>query len=85
MLRKSECSCPAWRSVLTISDGVRTPRRPAAYQARTVTIGDLWLTFFSFRGDAGQLELEAYIFGMITISIPDEEFPAAAVSEPQDK
>jgi hypothetical protein len=47
----------------------------------SLTLDDLWIAFFSVGGDAGQVEPEAYIYGLMPISDTDVESLSDALLE----
>ena len=53
-------------------------------EARTragLTVDQLWLRYFTFTGDAGPLEIEAFLTGLMPLSDPQHDILACAVNE----
>ncbi|MFB0840519.1 hypothetical protein LFT44_16675 [Arthrobacter sp. FW306-05-C] len=51
---------------------------------RTLTPDDLWIAFYAIGGTAGPLELEAYIHGLLPVSMIDAELLSDALHNLQD-
>lgn len=50
----------------------------------TLTPDELWVTFYAVGGSAGPLELEAYIYGLMPVSMIDSELLFDALHELQE-
>jgi hypothetical protein len=44
-------------------------------------IGEVWLRYFSFSGEAGEYEIDAYLHGSLTLSAAQADLLAHAVNE----
>lgn len=52
-----------------------------ALHAADITIGDLWLRYFSMSGSAGEYEVHAYIQGLISLPATQRDLLAMAANE----
>lgn len=52
-----------------------------AIEAADITVGDLWLYYFSIGGSVGEYEVEAYLQGMISIPGLERDLLAMAVND----
>ena len=48
--------------------------------AGLVSMDDLWAAFYRVGGSAGQIELEAYLYGLIPVSGTDKQLLAPALT-----
>ncbi|MDJ1114250.1 hypothetical protein [Microbacterium dauci] len=51
----------------------------------SITPDDLWIAFYAVGGTAGPLELEAYVHGLMQISMIDAELLSDALLELQER
>ncbi|WP_324645357.1 hypothetical protein [Pseudarthrobacter sp. LT1] len=51
---------------------------------RTLTPDDLYIAFYAVGGTAGPLELEAYIYGLLPVSVTDAELLFHALQKLQE-
>jgi hypothetical protein len=54
---------------------------PAGMQASEMTYQELWLRYIAVSGDAGELELEAYVLGLLTPDAYQYNLIAQALNE----
>ena len=52
-----------------------------ALQAADITVGDLWLRYFSMSGSAGEYEVHAYVQGLISLPATQRDLLAMAANE----
>lgn len=52
-----------------------------ALQAAAVSVGDLWLNYFSLGGDVGEYEVEAYLQGLLSLPPIQRDLLATAANE----
>lgn len=52
-----------------------------ALAATGLTLDELWLRYFALGGDAGKVEIEAYLDGMVPLSVLQHDLLAHAVNE----
>lgn len=67
----------------TSSDLARRFRE--AFDAAELTIDELWMRYFSLGGDAGRLELDAYLNGAIAMPPMQHDMLAHAINERLDE
>ena len=53
----------------------------AALQAMDITIGELWLNYFSIGGAVGEYEVEAYLQGLLSLPGVQRDLLAMAANE----
>jgi hypothetical protein len=53
----------------------------SAVQAAGISIGDLWLHYFSLGGSIGEYEVEAYLQGLLSLSETQRDLLAMAANE----
>ncbi|MBT2523198.1 hypothetical protein [Arthrobacter sp. ISL-28] len=53
-------------------------------KAGVISLDELWVAFFSVGGSAGELELEAYLYGLIPVSNIDMELLSPALEIIED-
>jgi hypothetical protein len=53
----------------------------AAYKSTMLTVAELWLRYFALGGDAGELEVDAYLNGAIALSSFQHDMLAHAINE----
>jgi hypothetical protein len=53
----------------------------AALQAVDLTVGELWLNYFSIGGAAGEYEVEAYLQGLLSLPMMQRDLLAMAANE----
>jgi hypothetical protein len=53
----------------------------AAYEATTLTVAELWLRYFALGGEAGELEVDAYLNGAIALPSFQHDMLAHAINE----
>ncbi|KQR64104.1 hypothetical protein ASF98_11370 [Arthrobacter sp. Leaf337] len=53
----------------------------AALQAVDITVGELWLNYFSIGGAAGEYEVEAYLQGLLSLPRVQRDLLAMAANE----
>lgn len=56
-------------------------RLRAALKAADITVGELWLKYFSVAGDAGEYEVEAYLQGLLSLPPLQRDLLALAANE----
>jgi hypothetical protein len=56
-------------------------RLRAAMKAADITVGELWLKYFSVAGDAGEYEVEAYLQGLLSLPPLQRDLLALAANE----
>jgi hypothetical protein len=56
-------------------------RLRAAMKAADITVGELWLKYFSVSGDAGEYEVEAYLQGLFSLPPLQRDLLALAANE----
>jgi hypothetical protein len=56
-----------------------------AFGATGLTVDELWLRYFSLGGDAGQLEIDAYLNGAIAMPPIQHDILAHAINERLDE
>lgn len=52
-----------------------------ALRAADITMGDLWLRYFSMSGSAGEYEVHAYVQGLISLPAVQRDLLAMAANE----
>lgn len=52
-----------------------------AMKAADITVGELWLQYFSVSGDAGEYEVEAYLQGLLSLPPLQRDLLALAANE----
>ena len=68
-----------------LPDGEHRHRFLAALRASGLTIEELWLRYFGLGGDAGKLEVDAYLSGLAPLSPLQHDLLAHAVNERLDE
>ena len=53
----------------------------AALAAADITVGELWLRYFSMTGSAGEYEVQAYLQGLISLPVIQRDLLALACNE----
>ncbi|WCI09233.1 hypothetical protein PJ267_05260 [Arthrobacter sp. OVS8] len=53
----------------------------AALQALEITVGELWLNYFSIGGTVGEYEVEAYLQGLLSLPALQRDLLAMAANE----
>jgi hypothetical protein len=56
-----------------------------AFESTGLTVGELWLRYFALGGDAGQLEIDAYLNAAIALSPLQHDILAHAINERLDE
>lgn len=56
-------------------------RLRAAMKVADITVGELWLKYFSVAGDAGEYEVEAYLQGLLSLPPLQRDLLALAANE----
>jgi hypothetical protein len=56
-----------------------------AFEAADLTVDELWLRYFSFGGEAGRLEVDAYVNGAIAMPPVQHDMLAHAINERLDE
>ena len=56
-----------------------------AFAGSKLTVEELWLRYFSLGGDAGKVEIEAYLAGLMPLSSLQHNILAHAVNERLDE
>jgi hypothetical protein len=56
-----------------------------AFDAADLTVEELWVRYFSFGGDAGQMEIDAYLNGAIAMPPMQHDMLAHAINERLDE
>jgi hypothetical protein len=62
-----------------------TRRLHDAFEAADLTVDELWLRYFSFGGEAGRLEVDAYVNGAIAMPPVQHDMLAHAINERLDE
>jgi hypothetical protein len=62
-----------------------TQRFREAFEAADLTVDELWIRYFSFGGDAGRFELDAYLNGAIAMPPMQHDMLAHAINERLDE
>jgi hypothetical protein len=62
-----------------------THRFHNAFQAADLTVDELWLRYFSYGGEAGRLEVDAYVNGAIAMPPMQHDILAHAINERLDE
>ena len=62
-----------------------TRRLHDAFEAAELTVDELWLRYFSFGGEAGRLEVDAYVNGAIAMPPVQHDMLAHAINERLDE
>jgi hypothetical protein len=62
-----------------------TQRFRDAFEAAELTVDELWIRYFSFGGDAGRFELDAYLNGAIALPPMQHDMLAHAINERLDE
>jgi hypothetical protein len=52
-----------------------------AMGAANITVGELWLRYFSLSGSAGEYEVHAYVQGLISLPVTQRDLLAMACNE----
>jgi hypothetical protein len=52
-----------------------------ALSAADITVGELWLRYFSMSGSAGEYEVHAYLQGLISLPVTQRDLLALACNE----
>jgi hypothetical protein len=52
-----------------------------ALTAADITVGELWLRYFSLSGSAGEYEVHAYLQGLISLPVTQRDLLAMACNE----
>lgn len=52
--------------------------------AADITVGELWLRYFSMSGSAGEYEVQAYVEGVLSLPVTDRDLLAMAANEMVD-
>lgn len=52
-----------------------------ALDAADITVGELWLRYFSMSGSAGEYEVHAYLQGLISLPVTQRDLLAMACNE----
>ena len=52
-----------------------------ALTAADITVGELWLRYFSMTGSAGEYEVQAYLQGLISLPVIQRDLLALACNE----
>ena len=65
--------------------GTEQRRLVEALEHADLSISDLWLRYFALGGDAGVLEVEAYVKGLMTFAPLEHNILAHAVNERLDE
>lgn len=52
-----------------------------ALAAADITVGELWLRYFSMTGSAGEYEVQAYLQGLISLPVIQRDLLALACNE----
>ncbi|WP_258803190.1 hypothetical protein [Pseudarthrobacter sp. NS4] len=52
-----------------------------ALDAADITVGELWLRYFSMTGSAGEYEVRAYLQGLISLPVTQRDLLAMACNE----
>lgn len=66
---ENQCGDQRWRAV------------EAARQRAGLSVAELWLRYFSFTGEAGPMEVEAFLSGLMPLSSHQHDVLACAVNE----
>ncbi|WP_309298568.1 hypothetical protein [Arthrobacter mangrovi] len=53
----------------------------SAVQAARISVGDLWLHYFSIGGTVGEYEVEAYLQGLLSLPVLQRDLLAMAANE----
>ncbi|MDQ3028623.1 MAG: hypothetical protein M3R09_01040, partial [Actinomycetota bacterium] len=53
----------------------------SALERADLTLDELWVRYFSLGGEAGRLEVEAYLYGLMALSAGQRDMLAHAVNE----
>jgi len=56
-----------------------------AFRGSELTVGELWLRYFALGGDAGKVEVEAYLSGLMPLPSLQHNILAHAVNERLDE
>ncbi|MDQ0210904.1 hypothetical protein [Arthrobacter bambusae] len=57
----------------------------AALKSARVSVGELWLKYFSLGGEVGEYEVEAYLQGLLSLPVLQRDLLAMAANELIDK
>jgi hypothetical protein len=57
----------------------------AAFAGSELTVEELWLRYFALGGDAGKVEVEAYLAGLMPLSALQHNVLAHAINERLDE
>ncbi|WP_028266303.1 hypothetical protein [Arthrobacter sp. MA-N2] len=53
----------------------------AAMKSAHITVGELWLKYFSLGGEVGEYEVEGYLQGLLSLPVLQRDLLAMAVNE----
>lgn len=56
-----------------------------AYDASQITVAELWLRYFALGGEAGEMEIDAYLNGAIALPAIQHDMLAHAINERLDE
>jgi hypothetical protein len=62
-------------------DGPLSARFHAAYDASQLSVTELWLRYFAIGGAASELEIDAYLNGVIALPAVQHDMLALAINE----
>ncbi|MGW0027009.1 hypothetical protein [Rhodococcus sp. NPDC003383] len=68
-----------------LSDGEHRRRFLAAVRATGLSLEELWLRYFGLGGDAGKIEIDAYLSGLAPLSSLQHDLLAHAINERLDE
>lgn len=68
-----------------LPDGEHRHRFLAAVRATGLSLEELWLRYFGLGGDAGKIEIDAYLSGLAPLSSLQHDLLAHAINERLDE